>query len=48
MYMHKPESTHENEENKIIWDFETQMDHPNRAKKPDLSLINKKEKEHVI
>ena len=27
MYLHKPESVHENEMYKILWDFDLQMDH---------------------
>ena len=42
--MHKPESILENEMHEIPWDFEIQTDHPIQTRRPDLVLINKKEK----
>ena len=42
--MHKPESVLENETHKILWDFEIQTDHLITARRPDLVLINKKER----
>ena len=43
-YMHKPESVLENETHKILWDFEIKTDHLIPARRPDLVLINKKER----
>ena len=43
-YTHKPESVLENETHKILWDFEIQTDHLITARRPDLVLINKKER----
>ena len=43
-YMHKPESVLENETHKILWDFEIQTDHQIPARRPDLVMINKKER----
>ena len=42
--MHKPESVLENETHKILWDFEIKTDHLIPARRPDLVLINKKER----
>ena len=42
--MHKPENVLENETHKIIWGFEIITDHPIPAGRPDLVLINKKER----
>ena len=41
--MHKSESILENAK-KILWDFEIQTDHLTPARRPDLVLINKKNK----
>ena len=43
-YTHKPESVLENEVHKILWDFEIQTDHLIPARRPDLVVINKKQK----
>ena len=40
--MHKPESDLENEMNKILSDFEIQMDYPIPARRLDLVLIDKR------
>ena len=45
--MHKPESVLENETHKILWDFEIKTDHLIPARRPDLVLINRKERELV-
>ena len=42
--MQKPESVQENETQKILRDFEIQMDHFIQFRKPDLVLINKKKR----
>ena len=42
--MHKPESVLENETHTILWDFEIKTDHLIPARRPDLVLINKKER----
>ena len=43
-YMNKPESFQENEMPKILWDFNTEMNHQTLARRPDLELIKKKKK----
>ena len=48
VYMQKPESVLENEMNKILWDFNVQMDHPIQAIQPDLVLINKKKRTYQV
>ena len=48
-YTHKPESVLENKTHKILWDFEIQTDHQIPARRPDLVVINKKERTcHLI
>ena len=43
--MHKPESVIETHKtHKILWDFEIKTDHLIPARRPDLLLINKKER----
>ena len=42
--MHNPESILENETHKILWDFEIQTDNLMLARRPDLVIVNKKEK----
>ena len=39
--MIKPETVHENEMSKILWNLEKQMHHLILAKRSDLGLINK-------
>ena len=46
-YLHKPESILENEMRKILRDFEIQTDHQISAKRPDLLIINKKNRTAV-
>ena len=50
--MHDPESVLENERYKILWDFETQMDHLISARRPDQVIVNKKMRtsqiDHII
>ena len=43
-YMHNPESVLENDRHKILWDFEIQTDHLISARRPDLMIIDKKER----
>ena len=43
-YMHNPESVLKNETRKILWDFEIQTDHLISARRPDLIIINNKER----
>ena len=43
-YTYKPESVLLNETHKILRDFVIQTDHPIPARRPDLILINKKNK----
>ena len=44
MIIHNPESILENETQKILWDFEIQIDHLFPARRPDLVIVNKKKK----
>ena len=43
-YEHEPESALENEDYKILWDFSIQTDHVIEAWRPDLVLVDKKER----
>ena len=43
-YEHEPESVLENEDHKILWDFSIQTDHVIEAWRPDLIVVDKKEK----
>ena len=43
-YEHKPESVLENEDYKILWDFSIQTDHVIEFRRPDLVVVDKKEK----
>ena len=43
-YEHEPESVLENEDYKILWDFSIQTDHIIEARRPDLVVIDKKER----
>ena len=40
--MHNPASVPENETHKLLWDFEIKTDHLISARRPDLTVINKK------
>ena len=42
--MHNPASVLENDTHKLLWDFDIHMDHLISAKRPDLIIINKKQK----
>ena len=44
MYEHQPESVLENEDYKILWDFSIQTDHVIEARRPDLVVVDKKER----
>ena len=43
-YEHEPESILENEDYKILWDFSVQTDHVREAQRPDLVVVDKKER----
>ena len=43
-YENEPESVLENEDYKILWDFSIQTDHVIEARRPDLVLVDKKER----
>ena len=43
-YKHEPESVLENEDYKILWDFSIQTDHVIEAQRPDLVVVDKKER----
>ena len=47
-YEHCPEGAVEDEEVKLIWDMNIQCDNIIEARRPDLILVNKKEKECLI
>ena len=42
--MHNPAPVLENDSHKLLWDFNIQTDHLIPARRPDLIIINKKEK----
>jgi len=43
-YEHEPESVLENEDYKILWDFSIQTDHVIEARRPDLVVVDKKDR----
>ena len=43
-YGHEPESVSENEDYKILWDFSIQTDHVIEARRPDLFVVDKKDR----
>ena len=43
-YEHEAESVLENEDYKILWDFSIQTDHVIEVRRPDLVLVDKKER----
>ena len=43
-YEHEPESVSENEDYKILWDFSIQTDHVIEDRRPDLVVVDKKER----
>ena len=43
-YEHSPEAVLENEDFKILWDFSIQTDHVIEARRPDLVILDKKQK----
>ena len=43
-YKHEPESVLDKEDYKILWDFSIQTDHGVEARRPDLVVIDKKER----
>ena len=43
-YEHEPESVLENEDYKILWDFSIQTDHIIEARRPDLVVVDKKDR----
>ena len=45
LYMHNPESVHENEMHKLFWDFEIQMNHQISIRRPEIIIINNKKRE---
>ena len=42
--MHNPEFVQENETHKILWDFQRQTDHLISAKRPDIVIVENKER----
>ena len=47
-YEHELESVLENEDYKILWDFSIQTDHVIEARRPDLVVVDKKERSYKI
>ena len=45
--MHNPETVLENETHKVLWDFEIQTDQLISARRPDLVIVNKKQKKRT-
>ena len=43
-YEHEPEIVLENEDYKILWDFSIKTDHVIEARRPDLVVVDKKER----
>ena len=43
-YEHEPKSVLENEDYKILWNFSIQTDHVIEARRPDLVVVDKKER----
>ena len=46
-YLHNPAPVLENDTHTFLWDFDIQMDHLISARRPDLIIINKKEKKKI-
>ena len=46
-YEHEPENVLENEDYKILWDFSIQTGHVIEARRPDLVVVDKKERSCV-
>ena len=46
-YMHSPAPVLENDTHKLQWDFNIQTDHLISARRPDLTIINKKKKKKI-
>ena len=42
--MHNPAAVLENDTQKLLWDFDIQIDHLISARRPDLTVINNKKK----
>ena len=47
-YEHVPEGTVENEEVKVLWNIDDQCDNVMEARRPDIILIDKKERKGII
>ena len=43
-YEHEPERVLENEDYTVLWDFSIQTDHVIEARRPDLVVVDKKER----
>ena len=43
-YEHEPQSVLKNQDYKILWDFSIQTDHVIEAQRPDLAVVDKKER----
>ena len=43
-YEYEPESVLENKDYKILWDFSIQIDHIIEARRPDLVVVDKKDR----
>ena len=46
-YMHNPEPVPENDTHKLLWDIDIHTDHLISARRPDLIIINNKNKENL-
>ena len=46
--MHNPAPVLENDTHKLQWDFNMQIDHLIRARRPELIIINKKKKKENL
>ena len=48
LYEHVPEGVVENEEVKVLWDINVQCDNVIEARRPDIIVIDKKERKVII
>ena len=47
-YMHNPAPVQENDTHKLLWDFNIHTDHQIPARRPGLTIINKKKKKRIF
>ena len=47
-YLHNPQSVSENDNHNLIWDMNIQCDNIILKRRPDIVIVNKKEKTEII